>query len=53
MILRPIITLLMFCCLTAHAVNKNIELQKNHPDHYVFVIGDTLWGISEKFLKDH
>jgi hypothetical protein len=52
MILRPIITLLMFCCLTAHAANNNIELQNNHPDRYVVVKGDTLWGISAKFLKD-
>ena len=52
MILRPIITLLMFCCLTVHAANKNIELQHSHPDSYVVVKGDTLWGISAKFLKD-
>jgi hypothetical protein len=52
MILRPIITLLMFCCLTAHGANNNIELQNNHPDRYVVVKGDTLWGISAKFLKD-
>ena len=52
MILRPIITLLMFCCLTAQAGNKNIELQNSHPDRYVVVKGDTLWGISAKFLKD-
>jgi hypothetical protein len=51
MILRPIITLLMFCCLTAQAANKNIELQHSHPDSYVVVKGDTLWGISAKFLK--
>jgi nucleoid-associated protein YgaU len=42
----------MFCCLTAHVANNNIELQNNHPDHYVFVIGDTLGDISAKFLKD-
>ncbi len=52
MILRLIITLLLFCCLTAHAANSNIELQNNHPDRYVVIKGDTLWGISAKFLKD-
>ena len=52
MILRPIITLLMFCCLSAHATNNNIELQNNHPERYAVVKGDTLWGISAKFLKD-
>jgi hypothetical protein len=52
MILRSIITLLMFCSLTVHAANNNIKLQNNHPDRYVVVKGDTLWGISAKFLKD-
>ena len=52
MIRRPIITLLMFCCLSAHAANNNIALQNNYPDRYVVVKGDTLWGISAKFLKD-
>jgi len=42
----------MFCCLTAQAANKNIELQHSHPDSYVVVKGDTLWGISAKFLKN-
>jgi hypothetical protein len=52
MIYRPIITLLMFCCLSAQAANSNITLQNNHPDRHVVVKGDTLWGISAKFLKD-
>jgi hypothetical protein len=38
--------------LTAHAANNNIQLQNNHPDRYVVAKGDTLWGISAKFLKD-
>lgn len=42
----------MFCCLTTHAANNNIKLQNNHPDRYVVTKGDTLWGISAKFLKD-
>lgn len=49
---RHIITLLMICCLTAYAANDDIQLQPDHPDRYVVVKGDTLWGISGKFLKD-
>ncbi len=50
--IRYIITLLGFCCLSAYAANNNIELQSDHPDRYVVVKGDTLWGISGKFLKN-
>lgn len=49
--LRTIITLLMFCCLTAFAAPNTIELQKDHPDRYIVVKGDTLWDIAGKFLK--
>lgn len=49
---RNIITLLMFCCLSFHLNAQEVELQKNHPDRHVVVKGDTLWGISGKFLKD-
>ena len=48
---RTIITPLLFCCLTAFAAPNTIELQKDHPDSYVVVKGDTLWDISGKFLK--
>ncbi len=47
-----IITLLVFCCACFNANADELQLQKNHPERYVVVKGDTLWGISGKFLKD-
>jgi hypothetical protein len=49
---RHIITLLMFCCISFNANAQVIALKNDHPDRYVVVKGDTLWGISAKFLKD-
>jgi hypothetical protein len=50
---KYIITPLFFCLLTSYAVAANdVELQPDHPDRYVVVKGDTLWGIAGKFLKD-
>ncbi len=49
---RHIITLLALACLSTSAFAEGIQLQKNHPDQYTVVKGDTLWGISGKFLKD-
>ena len=31
---------------------EKVELKANHPERYVVKAGDTLWGISAKFLKD-
>jgi len=50
--LRYIITPLLFCCLITPVAADEIQLQDNHPERYVVVKGDTLWGISAKFLKD-
>ncbi len=47
-----IIPLLIVACLSLNAAAEDIALQKNHPDRYTVVKGDTLWGISGKFLKD-
>src|SRR5665647_514785 len=49
---RSIITLLMFCCISFNTQAEEIALKNNHPDRHVVVKGDTLWGISGKFLKD-
>ena len=49
---RHIITLLVFCCLSFNIHADEVALRSGHPDRHVVVKGDTLWGISGKFLKD-
>ena len=49
---RPIITLLMICSISLPLNAQEIELNNNHPERHTVVKGDTLWGISGKFLKD-
>ena len=49
---KRIITLLVLSCLSLNSFADEIALQKNHPDRHIVVKGDTLWGISAKFLKD-
>ena len=49
---RNIITLLMFCYISFSIHAEEVTLINNHPDRHVVVKGDTLWGISAKFLKD-
>lgn len=49
---RHIITLLMFCCISFSVQAEEVLLKREHPDRHVVVKGDTLWGISGKFLND-
>jgi hypothetical protein len=49
---KRIITLLVLSCLSFNIFAQDIQLQKDAPERHVVVKGDTLWGISGKFLKD-
>ncbi len=49
---KRIITLLVLACLSLNVNADEIQLQKNHPERHIVVKGDTLWGISGRFLKD-
>jgi len=44
--------LILAALLTAPALAGAVALNPDHPDRYVVVKGDTLWGISERFLRD-
>jgi hypothetical protein len=50
--MRHIIFALFLSFSTAVLAQRPIELAPDAPDHHVVVAGDTLWGISAKFLKD-
>jgi hypothetical protein len=51
---KSIISLLLLAAAWScgSALADEIKLVENVPDRYVVVKGDTLWGISGKFLKD-
>lgn len=47
-----IIALLFALFVTGSALATDVTLKSNHPDRYVVVKGDTLWGIAARFLKN-
>lgn len=49
---RQLVVSLALLLATAPALADTLKLQDNAPDKYVVVKGDTLWDISDKFLKD-
>ena len=49
---KPILALILLFGLSSLSIATEIALQDSHPDRYVVVKGDTLWGIAGKFLKE-
>ncbi|MCX7627136.1 MAG: LysM peptidoglycan-binding domain-containing protein [Methylophilaceae bacterium] len=49
---RIITWLLLFLSFTSVASARDLRLKEGHPERHIVVKGDTLWGISSKFLND-
>jgi len=49
---KPILALILLFGLSSLSTATEISLQDRHPDRYIVVKGDTLWGIAGKFLKE-
>lgn len=52
MITNKLLALCISLMLTGLVFAETIELKAHHPERYVVVKGDTLWGISAKFLSN-
>lgn len=48
--IRKLIHLTFAVLLTGVVMAQDVSLRSDHPDRYVVVKGDTLWGISGRFL---
>ncbi|MDD5329099.1 MAG: LysM peptidoglycan-binding domain-containing protein [Sulfuricella sp.] len=48
----PILALILLFGFSSLSYAAEIALRDNPPDHYVVAKGDTLWGVSGKFLKE-
>lgn len=51
MIRKLLISSIFACLAMVQSVMASPQLADGHPDRYVVVKGDTLWDISERFLK--
>jgi hypothetical protein len=51
MIRKLLISIILTSLALVQSVFASPELAEGHPDRYVVVKGDTLWDISERFLK--
>jgi hypothetical protein len=49
---NKLLGLVLTALLAAPALADEVALNPSHPDRYVVVKGDTLWDISERFLRD-
>ncbi len=48
---KLILSMVVGVMLSAAVAAQEVELQPDHPDRYTVVRGDTLWDISERFLR--
>jgi hypothetical protein len=48
---NKIITIALLACLSAWAWADNPAIKPDHPDQYIVQKGDTLWGITGRFLE--
>ncbi len=52
MSIKKLLTTVCAALLTGSLIAADVVLSPNHPESYVVVKGDTLWGISARFLRD-